>query len=747
MLKLEKLSLCGFGIFKNKKEFEFCEGTNILVAENGRGKSTIINCIEMLLLDSYEGNFADYLNTDCDEFEVSLEFYFNNQHLLETLSCKKTSKTCTTSRNLKNIDTNQDVANGEEVKNYLNERLPKATSKFALFVRQKNNVDIVSVTDSERRDVFKRIQDLDFSKEIDLLINPKIEAIKQSIIETDKQIFVLENKTYDVKEFLELPFIQDEYSLKKNKLEKLNAEKALIEERKIRFNELLEKKESVIKNITEMNNFIVNKKSKIENCEETINKSEVEKGKVISTCEENKIKITNEISSLNAELDNLDDKKNDDIKEINDNILNVEKEIDSNKSKVSNIKLIKLIKFDESSLIKTRNDLAELKTKSSIAWSNAKKLENNICPLCGNSCKGQHENFENEAISYDKQITECEGVIDDLIQKKNNYEESLKKNQENKELKMKFESKISTLEEKLSTYKNSLINLDTLYASKQNEIKSKIENAEHKYSNQEEKCQSDCKAIDDKCSMMISQKKELEDEIIDLNKKVEDSSKELLEVNKKLSEYDDSNKTDFSEIDFLSAELKKYDDVTSQNKVIKEYNEGIESIKKSDKIELAKFKEKKQKFETEKFNLESAKKIMQVEYPNWFISNSLQNIENSLNEFIDEVYYKSLNVHFEQTKTGIRMEYGNGLKIHRLSGAETSICNVGFASTFSNALGLGCILLDEVDSPIHENIKPQFADTLLNMNGLFKQIFIISHDSKFRDYMIANNGDINIITL
>ena len=746
MLKLIKLSLKGFGIFKNYTEFNFEDGVNLLVAENGKGKSTILNCIEMLLLDNYQGNFADYMNTDCDEFEVSLEFYLDDKHLMETLSCKKTNKTCTTCRNLKDIDGN-DIANGEDVKNYLNKFLPQTTTKYSLFVRQKNGIDIINATDSERRDLFKRIQDLDYSKEIDLLINSKIETVKQSIIETEKEIFSLENKKYEIKDYIDLPFIKEEYDIKKNKLDKLNAEKTLAEERKTRFNELIANKNKIANEITSIENISTNKKISVTNCNEFIENSESEKDKIITQCEMSKIELRKKITELNASIDNLDDEKNDKIKEINNNITSVEKEIESNKNELSNIKLVKLIKFDESPLINARNNLSELKTKSSIARKNADTLKSGKCPLCGGDCEGQHENFENEAKSYDEQVIKCQKTIDDLIQKKNNYEESSKKNQENKELKMNIESKVSTFEEKLSTYKNSLNNLDTLYESKTNEIKSKIANEEQKYSNEEQKCTSDCKAIDDKVELYKKQKSEYESIVVENDKKVAELNKELEEVNKKLLEYDDFNKTDFSEIDSLSSELKKYDDVVSQNKVIKKHNEEIESTKKLDEIELEKIKEKKQKFENEKFNLESAKKIMQVDYPNWFISNSLQNIENSLNEFIDEVYYKPLNVHFEQTKTGIRMEYGNRLKVHRLSGAETSICNVGFASTFSNALGLGCILLDEVDGPIHENIKSQFAETLLNMNSMFEQIFIISHDSKFRDYIIANNSDTNVITL
>ena len=91
-----------------------------------------------------------------------------------------------------------------------------------------------------------------------------------------------------------------------------------------------------------------------------------------------KTEIENKISELNTNIDNLDDEKNDKIKEINDNIMSVEKEIESNKSELSNIKLVKLIKFDESPLINVRNNLSELKTKQSLSLKNAEQLKNGI---------------------------------------------------------------------------------------------------------------------------------------------------------------------------------------------------------------------------------------------------------------------------------------------------------------------------------------------------------------------------------
>ena len=237
MLELIKFGAKGFGCFKDETIFDFQSGINMIVAENGKGKSTMIQGIEMLLLSNFEGSYSDYLyrdketNKTADEFTISLEFMLDKFHLLETLTCKK-GKTCTTSRNLKDVDTDQDLANGEGVKTWLDKYLPIATSKFALFVRQfADKDDIIKSGDADRRDLFKRIQDLDYTKEIKTLIEPKIEQTKEKIIEIDKEIFALENKTYNTKDFIESPFTEDEYKLKKSQMDKLVAEKSLIEEK------------------------------------------------------------------------------------------------------------------------------------------------------------------------------------------------------------------------------------------------------------------------------------------------------------------------------------------------------------------------------------------------------------------------------------------------------------------------------------------------------------------------------------
>ena len=752
MLKLIKLELEGFGCFKDKKEFLYESGVNLVLAENGKGKTTQIEAIELMLLSVIDGNYADYLyrnketNITVNEFTISLEFMLNGKHLLETLTCKK-GKTCTTTRNLKDVDTDVDLANGEGVKEWLNEKLPVNVSKYALFVRQNSDMDIIHCSDSERRDLFKRIQDLDYTKEIKTLIEPKIEQTKEKIIENDKEIFALENKAYIAKDFVELPFTEDEYKLKKSQMDKLIAEKSLIEEKNNQLNDLRERKNKLESEINSIKISSDSKKSKIDELKSF--DFDTEKEKIEKKFADKKFESENKIKSLEEQRENLDKDINEksfnlecEIKKIEDEGNELVKEIDS-------IRLMKLIKFDEESLIKARNNLSELKTKSSICWKNSKILESGVCPTCGSSgdsCKHKYQEFVDEATSYDKQIAESENIINDLLQKKADIEEKTKKNEE--------------LKEKKNSLSNELVKKQSLIENKrmeQKSLNSSLMEKKQNYSNQIESEKRILESIDsekisrlnsvkEKADLYESQTTILEKEIEDLKIQRDSKFKEFEEVSKKIESFSVGT-FDENKIVEIETELKKYDSVVAENKVVKEYNEQLEETKKTDKKELEKFKERKQKSEKEKFDLENSKKILTTDYPSWAILQNLKNIENDINEFIDQVYYKPLNIKFDMTRSGISMRFGDDIKVERLSGAEKAITNIGFCESFNKNLNLNMILLDEPDAPLSATRKEMFYSSLLEMKDVFEQMIVVTHSKDMVAYIQANDTDCNIITL
>ena len=746
MLKLIKLSLRGFGCFKDEKIFEYEGGINVIRAENGSGKTTQINAISILLLSEYEGSFSDYMNRECTEFTISLEFILNGKHLLETLTCKK-GKTYTTTRNLKDVDTDTDLANGESVKEWLNERLPVSTSKYALFVRQNSDMDIIHCSDSERRDLFKKIQDLDYTKEIKTLIEPKIEQTKEKIIEVDKEIFALENKAYATKDFVELPFIEDEYKLKKSQMDKLIAEKSLIEEKNNQLNDLKERKNKLESEINSIKVSSDSKKSKID--ELKLFNFDTEKEKIEKEFDDKKLESENKIKSLEKQRENLD-------KDINEKSLNLECEIkkiegEGNElvKEIDSIRLMKLIKFDEESLTKARNGLTELKTKSSIAWKNSKILESGVCPTCGSSgdsCKHKYQEFVDEATSYDKQIVECEGVIDDLLTKKKDIEEKSKKNEELKERKNNLSNELVKKQSLIENKRMEQKSLNSSLMEKKQNYSNQIESEKRILESIDSEKTSKLNALTEKNEMITTQINQLEDELIGLIKDAESKYSEQSELSKKIESFSVGT-FDENKIVEIETELKRYDSVVAENKVVKEYNEQLEETKKSDKKELEKFKERKQKFEKEKFDLESSKKILTTDYPSWAILQNLKNIENDINEFIDKVYYKPLNIKFDMTRSGISMRFGDDIKVERLSGAEKAITNIGFCESFNKNLNLNMILLDEPDAPLSVTRKEMFYSSLLEMKDVFEQMIVVTHSKDMVAYIQANDTDCNIITL
>lgn len=743
MLKLIKLELEGFGCFKDKKEFLYESGVNLVLAENGKGKTTQIEAISILLLSDYDGSFADYMNRDCDTFTISLEFMLDNKHLLETLTCKK-GKTYTTTRNLKDVDTDTDLANGEGVKEWLNERLPVSTSKYALFVKQNSDMDIIHVNDSMRRDLFKKIQDLDYTKEIKTLIEPKIEQTKEKIIENDKEIFALENKVYTTKDFVELPFTEDEYKLKKSQMDKLIAEKSLIEEKNNQLNDLKERKNKLESEINSIKISSDSKKSKIDELKSF--DFDTEKEKIEKEFADKKLESENKIKSLEEQKENLD-------KDINEKSLNLECEIkkiedEGNElvKEIDSIRLMKLIKFDENSLVNARNTLSELKTKSSIVYKNIEQLKTGICPICGGSCTDKHAQFESEAKELNKQIAESENIINDLLQKKADIEEKAKKNEELKERKNNLSNELVKKQSLIENKRMEQKSLNSSLMEKKQNYSNQIESEKRILESVDSEKTSRLNSVKEKADLYESQTTILEKEIEDLKIQRDSKFKEFEELSKKIESFSVGT-FDENKIVEIETELKKYDSVVAENKVVKEYNEQLEETKKVDKKELEKFKERKQKFEKEKFDLENSKKILTTDYPSWAILQNLKNIENDINEFIDQVYYKPLNIKFDMTRSGISMRFGDDIKVERLSGAEKAITNIGFCESFNKNLNLNMILLDEPDAPLSATRKEIFYSSLLEMKDVFEQMIVVTHSKDMVAYIQANDTDCNIITL
>lgn len=737
MLKLNKLTLKGFGIFKEEKVFEYENNFNILHCENGKGKTTSFNAIEMLLISNYDGSYSDYLNTESEEFKISLDFNLNKYHLYEELTYNGTTST----RVLKNADTDEDLASGEKVKIWLNKYLPTSITKYALFARQNSKIDIINCSDSERRDIFKKIQDLDYSKEIETIIVPKINSVKESITNVDKEIFALENKKYQKEDLLEYPFTEEEYENKKLKVESINSKKSLFEEKLKQKENMISRANSIEEEINELKENKEESLSKIDDCNTKIEKikSDLENEKISK--ESSISEKERAISSLTLEKENLRVKKEEEKNNLEKVVKTNTSELADIDSKLENIKLKKIVKFNDNLLDDAIFKVSEKKTEITLKEKDMESLKDGICPICGSNCTHKLSEYTDDVNKLKLELVSLNNNVSSLKAKKLEVENDIKKNDDLKTLKMNLSSTRDKIVFNIENANIKLENLDVNYEKQYELIDEKITNNEKSIEDIKTQSDSFVQSSEEMKNHLDSMITSLESSIKDTEKKI---TKKEDEISKLKDEIDSINEDSFNdeELNKLNEEISSYEDVVNKNKFIKENNSKLDVEKENDSKKLEEFKDERKKYENQLFNLESAKSIMTKDYPNWVIENSIQNMENSMNEFINDVYYKPLYISLRSTKTSIKLEYGKNenhkLPCSRLSGAEKQIVNLAFINNFNKMLGLNVIFLDEIDAPLDNDRKEILYESLLNLSNVYEQIVVVTHSDKMNNYIKAN---------
>lgn len=131
-----------------------------------------------------------------------------------------------------------------------------------------------------------------------------------------------------------------------------------------------------------------------------------------------------------------------------------------------------------------------------------------------------------------------------------------------------------------------------------------------------------------------------------------------------------------------------------------------------------------------------AKEIMTKTFPTWALDKMLDSIEIEINNFIDSVYYKSLNIKFEANKNALKMTFtgddtsSRDLPIIKLSGAEEQIVNLAIMNVFNTRQELNCLIMDEVDSACDDKRKEIFYETLSEITKKYGQSIVITHSEK-----------------
>lgn len=742
MLSIKKLTLKNVGVYKGTRDILFDDGLNIIQATNGKGKSTAIQMIEMLITNQYEGSFSDYINDDSNEMSASLTFEYNNNQFNIVLTCKRGKSS--SERILYNASGDK-LASGEDAISYISEMFDPVLTQYSLVAKQKPIDNIVTCKDSERRDLFKKIKEINLEKYVKLHVEPIISKLKNEIVLLEKELYRLEHAEYDYKKEVVISTTEIEIIAKREELKELQSKQNLIEKEKIEY-EQKTKELSEIKNLLTQSEILLTRKSSLlHECEESIKKMESQeyKDEQITKLKDN---FTKEKSALELDVQSINEKIKNFEHTFEINKIDLNKVIETIDKQLLDIKISKIAKFDDTELKRIEDDISKTKQDIKHCDINIKSLEKGICPTCGEKCEHKLQEYVSLKQSYELSITELCKLLSEENDRKVSHEKLISDNEESKLKKQRLVSEkellLSKIESTTNKFNADVSNSKSLIADKQKQI-----------TNITSKYESSIKDIDENGKRVIEKEKSLlveyKNDVFNLITEIDNRKSVLAELEKKVNNFSLSSEDYNDKIIPIQNEIKLYESTIISNDIIRNNNKILDDKKKQDLIDLEEVKKNIIISKKDLFNHEQARTILLKDFPNYIIDASIEDVEAAMNEFIDTIYYKSLNIELRATKTSIKMEYGLGdqkLPSHRLSGAESKIVSLAFIHYFNTMIGLQCIILDEPDSALNIVIAEQLYESLLQMNQIYKQMIIVTHNERMKNYMIAN-AQTNIIEL
>ncbi len=741
MLQLKKLVLNNVGAYKGNREIVFEEGLNIIQAQNGIGKSTAIQMIELLIANQYEGSFSDYINDDSNTMFSSLDFECNTIPYTISISCKRGK--ASTERILSDGNGNQ-IAKGDEAVEKMAEMFDPALTQYSLVAKQKPIDNIVTCKDAERRELFKKIKEINLEKYVKQKIEPVIEELKNQITNIEKEIYRLEHATYDYKEEAQCTFTEAEIVKKRKELKSLQDKQALIESKKAEYENKKKELEDAVK-VLDYNEVMLAKKNTLLQASKTsidyLQSDSYKEEKQKSLTEA----YTKEVEVLQRSIADLKKKIEETEADFPSNLKELQDSFDDADKQLSLIKITK-IKYDEEPLKKIENDIATTTQDIKYCEINIKSLEKGICPTCGEKCDHKLQEYIDLKATYELTLATLQESLEVEKTEKKKYDDAVKENEENKVKRQNLlskkelaESKIESLQDK---YKTTLLTYKTSITDKEEQIaKAKIN-----YNKALVDVDASIKELITKEEATYKQYKE---DVAEAIKSVDNQKTTIASLETVVDSYSISNEDYSALITPIEKDIKDYEAIIISNDLIKTENERLVLKEKEDKKILVEEKKKLEETKLSLFNHEQARTILLKDFPNYVVDSSIEDVEIAMNNFIDTVYYKSLGIQLRSTKTSIKLSYGlngNEIPAHRLSGAESKIVSLAFINHFNKLVNLNLLILDEPDASLSLQTAESLYESLLSMTSIYKQMVIVTHNERMLNYMTANI-ETNIIKL
>ena len=700
-MKINKLTLKNFKSVVDES-FSFDNGIICFSGDNGEGKSTVIHAILILLFNSYDLSFRDYVNWNATKFEISMTFEHEGEEYYETFEYSEKGGSKRTFTKLSTNETWENSAAIAKLAELIDPEIAKAS-----IVSMENDQNLITTTPAKRRDYLKSVYDLEFKEQLETIAKDLIDIDKETAA-CENEMSMLQAQEFPMKEPKEL-YPEEKYNEFKAQVDDLMVKKSELDSKKQKLDRLAEDIESENRTMRRLSMQLADTKDKILNHENT--HADL-KNELICKQSEDKLPALREDLESNEKI--YISKKTESIKarEATETTMHEHEE-----------KLNALhVDVDHDQIIDKRRELSELRVLIRQSESKLKVLKTGKCPTCG------HEVSQDEVDSEEKIYKALQSSESAMAESLASYEEKYTRFSLDQ---TKYKSNIDTFKGVLADIDKKLVDMRHDYETK----KLQIENAIERYESDKK---VSIEAIESKIGMLETTLVGEKERVEQIESDLETHRKTLSRLNEDLAGAEDPTKA-LEEIEGKLNDAKRmiswYDDAVAYNKFVEEYN--VEQQKKSgerdDKVNEV--KEKINSLNSWRNMIEKSKSIVSREFPSFVISYMVKSLENHVNEFLQKVYPK-YQIEIIESKNSLAITYGpNHADVRMASGFEKSAFSLAYMYALGKMQKYGLLIVDEGDGAASDNNSLQFYNTVAKSQEFFPQIFCITHKEVAKDLL------------
>ena len=702
-MKIKELTLKNFKSVVDQS-FRFKDGITCFSGNNGEGKSTVIHAMLIMLFNSYDLTFKDYINWNATKFVITMLFEHEGKEFYEEFeySEKGGSK-----RVLRNTQTNEVWENSAAL-SVLADIIDPDLAKASI-VAMENEQNLITTTPAKRREYLKGVYNLEFKEQVDSIAKD-LEKAGEDEIRYNSDIAALERQVFEHKQYTDLAYSETEYQQAKDEINVLEAKKGELELQKQRRDIVMSKLDEANLGIRKCVSQSAVIDSKIKSLEEDIQASERDLAK--EETEDKLPELTEKVNSLKSEHLQALDKYNAEIADYKKQLEDLHATADFQES---------IKETDEKIRTKEREQGdAQVLIRQSRAKLNV--LKTGKCPTCGHVVSEEEVEAENKVL-WDLEQQDAKFDADLTVLK--NTLDGFKKDQN------AWELRVQAVQNLLANSENQLNSSSARYSRD-------ILNAEHEaemYRSNKENVVSLLKANINNTNRMLESQKDVLEQTQSFLDQYRSSAASLSQELESMDDPKSAIEEIRSEISGLRSAVSTYENAVNYNKWVDEYNKDQDEKQARRDAEIDALRKQLQGLAERKAMLEKAKTIVAREFPSFVISYMVKSLENHTNEFLQKVYPK-YEIKITESKNSLAITYGpRDADVKMASGFEKSAFSLAYMYALGKMQKYGLLIIDEGDGAASDANSLQFYNTVAKSQEFFPQIFCITHKEVAKDLL------------